>query len=120
MAGRKTCCCSPGNPTGKPGAILQRSSSFKSQSVPRRADSWIYPVSTKEQTVGQQRSRSKNLPQTWLANRWYEDEGECVPQVDEKRRSGSILIADLQPGDIVVAWRYQTTCSVRYWTWPNN
>jgi DNA invertase Pin-like site-specific DNA recombinase len=66
-------------------------------------------VSTKEQTVGQQRiAIEKNLPPDLAGKpiKWYEDEGESAYRKSmKKRRSGSILMADLQPGDIVVAWR---------------
>lgn len=66
-------------------------------------------VSTKEQTVGQQKIViEKNIPGD-LAGRkieWYPDEGESASKKSmSKRKAGSQLMADLQPGDVVVAWR---------------
>jgi len=92
------------------GSILQEA--YKTQEVKRPAIGKIrgyIRVSKKDQTVGQQRlAIEKNIPAD-LAGRqiqWYEDEGESAYRKSlSKRQAGSRLMADLQPGDIVVAWR---------------
>lgn len=92
------------------GEILQDAS--RSQEIKRPTTGQIrgyIRVSTKEQTIGQQRlAIEKHIPSD-LAGRsikWYEDEGESAYRKSmSKRPSGSRLLADLQPGDIVVAWR---------------
>lgn len=66
-------------------------------------------VSTKAQTVIQQKGCiQKYLPADLAAAEtvWYEDEGESAFRTGlSKRKAGSRLMKDLQPGDIVVAWR---------------
>lgn len=66
-------------------------------------------VSTKEQTVEQQRiCILKSLPADMQNAEivWYEDEGESAYRTSlSKRKAGSRLLNDLQPGDIIVAWR---------------
>lgn len=92
------------------GAILQKS--IRSQEPDRLPAGQLrgyVRVSTKEQTVGQQRiAIEKHLPPDLAGKpiKWYEDEGESAYRKSmNKRRSGSVLMADLQPGDIVIAWR---------------
>ena len=92
------------------GTILQ--DAYKTQEVKRPAIGKIrgyIRVSSKEQTVGQQRMAiEKNIPADLAGRRieWYEDEGESAYRKSmSKRKSGSRLLADLQPGDVVIAWR---------------
>lgn len=66
-------------------------------------------VSTKEQTVEQQRVcilRSLPADMKDAETVWYEDEGESAFRTSlSKRKSGSQMLKDLQSGDIIVAWR---------------
>lgn len=66
-------------------------------------------VSTKNQDVDHQVNMiMKSIPAD-MADRpieWYRDEGASAFKTKfEKRKAGGKLLADLQPGDMVVAWR---------------
>jgi len=66
-------------------------------------------VSTKEQTVEQQRQCiERMLPDDLRTSPivWYSDEGVSAFKTKlVKRGSGGRMMADLQPGDIIVTWR---------------
>ena len=92
------------------GEIMQAASLSKEvkQSITGKLRGYIR-VSTKEQTVGQQQLAIEKHTPTDIAGReiqWYSDEGESASKKSlSKRPAGASLLADLQPGDIVLAWR---------------
>jgi len=66
-------------------------------------------VSTKDQTVDHQVEMIKKMIPAELQNAeivWYKDEGASAFKTKfEKRKAGGKLLSDLQPGDMVIAWR---------------
>ena len=91
------------------GSIMQEMRREETQSQFKGTVRAYIRVSTKEQTVEQQRQCIERMMPDDLRGaptEWYSDEGVSAFKTKMvKRPSGSKLLEDLEPGDIVVTWR---------------